>query len=345
MTHAAVIFGFEGPVLTQSERDFFRDIRPWGFIVFRRNIDSPAQLRQLTDELRALDGRDNLPILIDQEGGPVARLGPPHWCDTIAAARFGGLYQCDRDAALKAVYLNSQLMAAELFIAGINVNCLPVLDLPAPGSAPFLDERAYGTAPQTVTECGRAAADGLLAGGVLPVIKHMPGHGRGNVDSHDALPRITCTADELIRRDFAPFAALSDLPLGMTAHIVVEAYDPEHAATVSKIVIHEVIRKHMAFEGALMTDDLSMNALEGDSAARTSASYRAGCDLILHCNGRRSEMEKVAAAARTLAGRALQRADRALSKLRQPRTLDLTAARSRLSDLMNVPQASSLYAG
>lgn len=340
MTHAAVIFGFGGPVLTQRERDFFRDIRPWGFIVFGRNISSPAQLRRLTDELRALDGRDNLPVLIDQEGGPVARLGPPHWCDTIAAARFGRLYRYDRDAALEAVRLNSQLTAAELFIAGITVNCLPVLDVPAPGPASFLGERAYGTDPRTVTACGRAAADGLLAGGVLPVIKHMPGHGRGKVDSHDALPRITCTADDLIGRDFAPFAALSDLPLGMTAHIVVEAYDPAHAATVSKTVIHDVIRKHMAFEGALMTDDLSMNALEGDFAARTSASYRAGCDLVLHCNGRQSEMEAVAAEARPLEGRALQRADHALSKLRKPRTLDVAAARSRLSDLMNVPLAS-----
>ncbi len=321
MANAAVIFGFEGLELTQSEHDFFRDLRPWGYIVFARNIDTPAQLRRLTDDLRVLDGRDDLPILVDQEGGSVARLRPPQWREIPTAARFGELYDRDQSAALEAVQLNSRLIASELSEAGINVDCLPVLDVCASDGNPFLNERTYGANAAAVAALGRAAANGLLEGGVLPVMKHMPGHGRGTADSHFELPRVTCSAADLSGQDFAPFAALAELPLAMTGHIVFEAYDPQNAATVSKNVIEEVIRRLIGFDGLLMTDDFSMKALEGDFEARTIAAYEAGCEVILHCNGDRTEMDAVASAVRPLEGVALRRADTALSHLNSAQSI------------------------
>lgn len=339
MSERAVIYGFEGLSLSQAERTFFQEVVPWGYIVFARNIETPAQLLKLTDELRALSGRTNVPILIDQEGGRVARLRGPHWRDAPPTAVFGEAWARDPETAREATWLNSRLLAHELKASGINVDCVPMLDIRAEGSNDIvIGDRAYSDDPAIVSRLGRAAAEGLLAGGVLPVIKHLPGHGRSLVDSHDGLPVVEASLVELENSDFVPFKALNDVPLGMTGHLVYTAVDPGVCSTLSKRLVNEVIRSdapgRIGFDGLLMTDDLSMGALEGDFKTRTQVSLEAGCDLILHCNGDMAEMQTIAAHTPLLAGDALRRADAAIDAFRTPEEFDPVAARNRVQEIV-----------
>jgi beta-N-acetylhexosaminidase len=304
----AVILGCAGPTLTAAERRFFAAADPWGFIVFARNVASPPQLRALTAELRAAVGRD-APVLIDQEGGRVARLRAPDWREWPPA-----LDECARlDPArrARAMHLRYRLIAAELRAVGIDVNCAPVLDLVRPETHPVIRNRCYGTDPAEVAAIGRAVADGLLAGGVLPVIKHMPGQGRAPLDSHTDLPAVAAPPDELAA-DFAPFRALADLPMAMTAHVVYAALDSNPATQSPRLV--RLIRDDIGFQGLLLTDDISMQALAGDVAERARRALAAGCDVILHCNGDPAEMATLAESIPPLAGPSLARADAALAR-------------------------------
>ncbi len=330
----AAIFGCDGLALNDWEKGFFADVDPWGYIVFLRNIDNPDQLLRLTDEMRELSGRPDVPILIDQEGGRVARMKPPHWRKYPAGDVYAQIARRDLGAACEAAGLVVQLIASELRSMGINVDCLPILDVRQDFSHDVIGDRAYGYDPKTVTAIGRAVAEALLSQGVLPIIKHIPGHGRAKVDSHDELPIANGTLSDLEAVDFAPFAALADLPMAMTAHLVYPALDPARPATTSKLIIEGLIREKMGFRGLLMTDDLSMKALGGSFEDRARESLQAGCDLILHCNGKRDEMEAVARATPELAGAALQRADAALTWLgRAGPSVDVEAALGRLGEL------------
>jgi beta-N-acetylhexosaminidase len=321
--------------LGTDERDFFRSVQPWGFIVFGRNIADPAQLRVLVQSLRETVGDESAPVLIDQEGGRVARLKPPHWKERSPAARFGVLYGSDRDAAREAVYLNARLMAYDLCDAGINVDCVPVLDVPVDGGDAIIGDRAFARDPATIIDLGRAAIEGLIEGGVLPVMKHIPGHGRATADSHLALPRVTTDAEELSATDFVTFRSLNHCPMAMTAHVVYETIDPQRPATTSPKVIRDVIRGEMSFDGLLMSDDLSMNALSGPLSVRAKAALFAGCDVVLHCNGKLEEMREVAEEAKPLEGAALKRAQAALGQLRAPAPFDPAAANARVSELLD----------
>jgi beta-N-acetylhexosaminidase len=311
MTSRALILGCAGKSLSAEEVAFFRDVRPWGFILFKRNIGTPAEVRALTDALRDCLGSDAAPILIDQEGGRVQRMGPPHWPAYPAGGRYGRL----NGGAATVARLGARLMAHDLAEVGINVDCAPVLDVPAPGSHDIVGDRAYGTDPDAVAEIGRAVAEGLMAGGVLPVVKHMPGHGRAACDSHHDLPIVDASLDSLAAQDFRPFRALADMPMAMSAHVVFTAIDPERPATQSREVISTVIRGLIGFDGLLMTDDLSMHALTGTFRDRTRLAFEAGIDVGLHCNGVMDEMRAVAEAAPLLAGRAAERAAAALARL------------------------------
>lgn len=323
----AFILGCEGPVLTDREAAFFRDADPWGLILFARNIQTPDQVRALTGALRDSVGRA-APILIDQEGGRVQRLGPPFWTRWPRP-----LTQMSRATdPVRAMFLRATLIARELRDVGIDVNCTPTADIAGEHTHPFLLSRLYGHSPETVIARARANADGCLAGGVLPVVKHMPGHGRANADSHQDLPRVATPLDELRQTDFDVFRALADLPLGMSAHVVYEAIDADNPGTISSPVIHEV-RQRIGFDGLLMTDDISMGALPGDLAQRCRGSIAAGCDMVLHCNGNWDDMQIVAETCPILSGPALRRADHALTLRTPPVALDIDAARAELSDL------------
>ncbi|WP_076364913.1 glycoside hydrolase family 3 N-terminal domain-containing protein [Phaeovulum vinaykumarii] len=325
-TTGAAILGLAGPVLGTEEAAFFRRADPWGFILFARNIDTPARLKRLTADLRDAVGRD-APIFIDQEGGRVQRLRPPHWrawpapLDQVNAmiARGAGV-----GAVLRGLWLRGRLIAAELSEMGIDANCAPGVDLARPETHDFLKNRCLGRQPAEVGARARALAAGLMAGGVLPVIKHIPGHGRARADSHQTLPVVTASAEDLSRSDFAAFAALRDMPMAMTAHIRFTAFDAAHPATQSRRMIG-AIRDRIGFRGLLMTDDLSMQALEGSLGARTAAAIGAGCDVALHCNGDPGEMAEVVAAAGRLEGAALARAEAALAQRRPPADADLPA--------------------
>ena len=325
----ATIFGCAGPRLLAEERAFFREADPFGFILFARNIEDRAQLGRLTADLRAAVGRD-APILIDQEGGRVQRLRAPQWrdwgpaLDTVLGA-------ASPAAAARALWLRARIIAAELTEVGIDTNCAPVADLAFPETHPFLRSRCYGSDPASVATLARAVADGLLAGGVLPVMKHLPGHGRSRLDTHLALPRVATPLAELQVSDFAPFRALCDLPMAMTAHLVFEAVDPHHPATQSPRMI-DLVRNDIGFQGLLMTDDLNMQALSGSLAERAARSIAAGVDVALHCNGDLPEMEAVAAAAGTLGTRAAERAQRALM-FRRKVTVDLPTLLSELASV------------
>ncbi len=311
----AVIFGCEAAALNDWEKAFFEREQPVGFILFARNCEAPDQIRDLVRDLRALVGRDDAPVLIDQEGGRVARLKPPTWRAAPAAARFGALAAHDAASAEQAVRLNARLIAEELHALGINVDCAPVLDLHLPETHEAIGDRAYGGDPALVARLGRAVCAGLLEGGVLPVVKHMPGHGRAKVDSHLALPVVQADLATLERSDFAPFRDLSDAPWAMTGHLVFQAIDPADPATTSRKVIEQVIRGSIGFDGVLVSDDLSMQALSGGLGERTRAALEAGCDLALHCNAGRAEMTAVAGAAGELSGQALERVERAGQRL------------------------------
>ncbi|MGR3464671.1 glycoside hydrolase family 3 N-terminal domain-containing protein [Limimaricola sp.] len=324
---AAAILGPEGARLGADEAAFFRDADPWGFILFARNVETPDQLRRLTHDLRAALGRD-APILIDQEGGRVQRMRPPHWRAYLPA-----LDQMARASdPLRAQWLRHRLIAAELHEVGIDVNCAPLADLVEPQTHHILRNRLYGDTVDGVVAAARIAAEGLLAGGVLPVLKHIPGYGRARVDSHKALPRVAVGLDALRARDFAPFAALSDMAMGMTAHIVFEAVDPERPATTSPAAMR-MIREEIGFDGLIMTDDLSMEALSGGIGERARASIAAGCDVVLHCNGERAEMADVIAACGAMGAEATRRAEVALAQRRAPELADIEALRDELGAL------------
>jgi beta-N-acetylhexosaminidase len=333
MTARAVILGCAGPSLSAEETAFFRDVRPWGFILFKRNIGTPDEVRALTEALRATVGRADAPILIDQEGGRVQRMGPPHWPAYPAGGRFGRM----NGSAAAIARLGARLMAHDLSSVGINVDCAPVLDVPVPGAHDVIGDRAYGTTPETVAEIGRAVAEGLIAGGVLPVMKHIPGHGRAGCDSHKGLPVVATPRASLEAHDFAPFRALADLPLAMSAHVVFTALDPERPATQSSVVVEQVIRGLIGFDGCLMTDDLSMHALQGSFRARTEAAFAAGIDIALHCNGDEAEMRGVVEGVPELAGAARRRADAALACLsRASADFDVREARARFEAALSV---------
>jgi len=318
MAVKAFICGCEGTVLNTAEQAFLSSEQPWGFILFKRNIAEQAQIHALVQAFRRAVGRPDAPVLIDQEGGRVQRMGPPNWDKFPSARAIGDLYRADPLAGLKAARAAGAWLAADLAEVGITVDCVPVLDVPQPGSHAVIGDRAYGEDPQEIAVIARAVAQGLIEGGVLPVIKHMPGHGRAEADSHHALPRVAAPLAELERTDFVPFAALADLPLAMTAHVVYEAVDPGHPATLSAKVIAEVVRGAIGYDGLVMTDDLSMQALSGSLSQRAQAAIAAGCDMLLHCNGRLDEMREVAEAAPLLAGKAETRAAAALARLRPP---------------------------
>ncbi|TLG75128.1 beta-N-acetylhexosaminidase [Methylocystis sp. B8] len=306
----AFICGLKGVALDEEERAFLRDSAPWGVILFRRNIDAPEQVARLTAEVRDALGR-HAPILVDQEGGRVQRLGPPHWRAYPAAARFE---QAAKDAAQaeRLAWLGARLIAHDLRQVGIDVDCLPVLDTPAEGSHSIIGDRAYSRDPARVAAIGRAAAEGLMAGGVAPVMKHIPGHGRARADSHMELPAVDASREDLERIDFAPFKTNADLPMAMSAHVVYTTIDPTAPGTLSKTVVHKIIRGHIGFDGLLMTDDLSMKALSGSFRERAERAIGAGCDVVLHCNGELAEARPVAEGAPLLEGAALARAEKAL---------------------------------
>ncbi len=293
MTMLPAIFGLKGPELEADERRFFRDADPLGFILFQRNCETPTQIRRLTAALREAVGRADAPILIDQEGGRVQRLKPPHWRAAPTAARFGELNARSRVAAREAAALNSQLIGMELAALGIDVDCAPVLDLARPGAHAVIGDRAYSADPDEVADLGRAVCEGLMAAGVLPIVKHMPGHGRATVDSHHALPTVDASREELARSDFKPFRLLRDMPWAMTAHILFDRIDPARPATLSPTVIADIIRGDIGFDGVLVCDDLSMKALQGRLGDLAAGALAAGCDLVLHCNGIMAEMEEV----------------------------------------------------
>jgi beta-N-acetylhexosaminidase len=314
----AVIFGCSGPVLLAEERAFFADTKPWGFILFGRNIQSLEQVAKLTADLRGGIGRPDAPVLIDQEGGRVQRFKPPLVPQYPSGAELGALYLANPEAGLRAAWILSRLHAFDLFKLGITVNCLPVLDVPSPGGHEVIGSRAYGVTPDVVAAMGRAACDGLKAGGMLPVIKHIPGHGRAGADTHFELPRVDAARAELSAHDFVPFKALAGEAMAMSAHVVFSSIDPDHPATTSATVISDVIRGQIGFDGLLMSDDVSMNALSGDFASRTGAIFAAGCDVTLHCNGDRGEMEAVASATPILSGDRLRRAEAVMAAFERP---------------------------
>lgn len=331
---SAVVFGCGGLRLDDFERNFFRDINPLGFILFARNIDNPGQVAALIDELRESIGGAEALILIDQEGGRVARLRPPHWRAAPPANVFGLLAARDPELAKQAVRLNSRLIADDLSALGINVDCLPVLDLRFEGKHDIVGDRAYGTAVESVVALGRAACEGLLDGGVLPVIKHVPGHGRAMADSHLELPVVSADRPSLEEQDFAPFQALSDMPLAMTAHILYTSLDADQAATLSPSIVADIIRGHIGFDGLLMTDDLSMKALGGRIGERAAGSLAAGCDVVLHCNGDAGEMEEIAASVRAVDGAGSERLARAFGALGEPRPFDRAAGLEELIGML-----------
>ncbi len=322
----AFICGVKGLVLDDEERVFLREASPWGAILFRRNVDSPEQVARLTQEIRDALGRD-APILVDQEGGRVQRLTTPNWPAYPSAARFETAGD-SADAASRLAWLGGRLIAQDLRAVGIDVDCLPVLDTPAPGSHEIISDRAYSRNPADVARLGRAAAEGLMAGGVAPVMKHIPGHGRARADSHLELPVVDAPRAELERVDFPPFRANADLPMAMSAHVVYTAIDPDAPCTWSKTVIEEIVRREIGFDGLLMTDDLSMKALSGDFRSRAERAILAGCDIVLHCNGDLAEARPVAEGAPILAGKALDRAARALDCVRACAPFDEVAARA-----------------
>jgi beta-N-acetylhexosaminidase len=334
MSTRAFITGVSGLELTAAERAFIRAERPWGLIIFKRNIETRDQVANLIGEFRSEVGESDAPVLIDQEGGRVQRFGPPNWPAYPAGAVFGALYDRDPALGLRAAWLSARLIAADLIETGVTVDCLPLADVPVPGADAVIGNRAYGTEPGKVARIARAVTEGLEQGGVLPVLKHIPGHGRATADTHFRLPEVDTPRSELERVDFAAFQSLADLPMAMTAHVVFSALDPAHPATTSATIIRQVIRGVIGFQGLLMSDDVSMNALSGSIAERTRAIFAAGCDMVLHCNGNLDEMRDVARETPELSGKALERAKWALASRGAPQALDRQAARAELDALI-----------
>jgi beta-N-acetylhexosaminidase len=326
----AAVLGCAGPSLGAEECAFLGDAQPWGLILFKRNVVDRAQLRALACDFRAIVGRADAPVLIDQEGGRVQRMGPPYWLPVPAAARFAAA-----SAPERAAWLAARLIAADLFEVGINVNCAPVLDVAGEGMHAAIGARAFSDSAERVAALGRAYADGLIAGGVAPVVKHMPGHGRAQVDSHLDLPVVTASREALAARDFLPFAALSDLPMAMSAHIVFTAIDDQAPATTSPRVVSQIMRGAIGFDGLIFSDDTSMKALRGSFTEKTRAIFAAGLDIVLHCNGDLAEARQVVAAAPELKGEALRRAEAALNCVAGgPQAFDAAAGRAELEALL-----------
>jgi beta-N-acetylhexosaminidase len=330
----ALIIGVSGTELTAQEGSFLKAFDPWGLILFKRNIEHPQQVKALTEAFRKAVSRPDAPILVDQEGGRVQRLTKPHWPLYPTGETFGRIGRIDPESAKKAAYLGAYLIGIDLISVGISVDCLPVLDIPVAGAHDVIGDRAYGRDAETVSVLGRAAAEGLMASGVIPIMKHIPGHGRAGVDSHLDLPIVDAPLSEL-ETDFIPFKANADLPMAMTAHVVYEAIDPQNPATTSKTVIDTIIRGKIGFDGLLMGDDVSMQALKGPIAERATASLAAGCDVVLHCNGHFDEMQDLAAVVPELTGKALQRAEKALlSAQKSYPQRDLVDARAEFASLL-----------
>jgi beta-N-acetylhexosaminidase len=337
----AAIVGVAGVVLRDVERALLRERPPWGFILFARNCADPDQVRALVDDLRATVGRADAPVLIDQEGGRVARLCPPHWPARPPARRLGQLAEHDRSAGIEAAWLHARLIAAELTPLGISVVCAPVLDLALPGQTRAIGDRAIAADPELVGVLGQAMIDGFLAGGVLPVIKHLPGHGRARQDSHVGLPVVGAAAAELAGADWLPFRACRTAPFAMTAHVLYPALDPARPATLSPTIIGRVIRGAIGFAGALLSDDLSMGALSGSLGARTAAARAAGCDIALHCNGDLVEMTEVLDTAGPLEGESAARAAAVLAYTRAAQAFDAATSEARLAGLLGAIQATA----
>lgn len=325
-----VIFGLSGSVLTPDERAFFAAANPAGYILFARNIETPSQLRRLTDALRALSGRDNLPILIDQEGGRIARMGPPHWRAWPAAATLSDA-TAYRFSARERVQCNYEALGLELASMGVTVTCAPVLDVPQADAHDIIGDRAFGVRADSVSQLGRACLQGLHLAGIEGVIKHIPGHGRARSDSHETLPRVDASAAEL-SRDSQPFADLCDAAMAMTAHVVYEAWDPLHCASVSSKVIEQQVRDRLGFEGLLISDDLDMKALSGTLADRAAAVLQAGCDIALNCWGRLDDMEAIANRVTPMPQQSLSRLAQAAARLSV--TTDTPALRARIEALL-----------
>src|ERR1700688_4349090 len=335
MPAGAFIVGLAGLRLRADERAVLREAGPWGLILFTRNVSTPDQVRALVGDCRETLGRADAPVLIDQEGGRVQRLGPPHWAEYPAGAAYGRLYDRKPELGVAAARLGARLIAADLGALGITVDCLPLADMPVPGADSVIGDRAYGTRADKVAAIGRAVTEGLEQGGILPVLKHIPGHGRATADTHFRLPVVDTSRAELERTDFAAFRPLADLPMAMTAHVVFSALDPAHPATTSATIVQQVIRGVIGFQGLLMSDDVSMNALSGSIAERTRALFAAGCDIALHCNGKLEEMRQVARETPVLSGKALERAHRALASRKAPQAFDRVRARAELDALVD----------
>lgn len=329
----AFISGCAAERLTADERAFFSEEKPWGLILFKRNCRTKNQIRDLVDEFRSIVGRPDAPVLIDQEGGRVQRLTLPVWPAYPPGRIFGRIAEADAELGKRAAWLHARLIAADLDELGINVNCLPVLDVITPDVSKAIGDRSFGADPHLVADLGRSVCNGLLDGGVLPVMKHIPGHGRATSDSHYALPVVETEIAALVTSDFVPFAALADMPMAMTAHVVFNAIDRDRPATTSQSVIRDIIRKRIGFDGLLMGDDVSMEALSGDFKTRVHSSYSAGCDLVLHCNGRIDEMRAIGQAARPLEDLAGERAARAIARRGEPKTFDREAGHEELHAL------------
>ena len=328
---ASLITGLAGHALTPDEARFLASARPCGLILFARNCECPDQIRALVDAAKSAIGSDEVLVLIDQEGGRVRRLKPPHWRALPAASAFARLAVDDANAASRAAWLAARLTAADLLESGINTNCAPVLDLPVPGSHEIIGNRAYGTTPDAVIALARAVAEGYLAGGVLPVIKHIPGHGRARADSHLELPVVNTPRGELEATDFVPFRALRDMPAAMSAHVVYSDIDPEAPASISAIVTREIIRGHIGFDGLLMSDDLNMHALSGSMSDRARAVISASSDVVLHCSGNLAEMEQVAAHVPALTGQPLTRFARCIEVLKRSEPFSVAEAEAALA--------------
>ncbi|CTQ55646.1 Beta-hexosaminidase [Roseibium album] len=314
----AFVSGCAGLTLTVEEISFFKDHDPWGLILFARNIDTPDQVRALTSTFRTAVGRENAPVMVDQEGGRVQRLKPPHWPKYPAPKLFGDLFEEDADAAMRAAWLGARLICADLYEVGITIDCLPCLDVRFPETVDAIGDRAFSADPEVVIALGQSMVDGANASGVLPVIKHIPGHGRACVDSHLELPRVEAGQSSLESVDFRPFKALSHVSLGMTAHIVYAGIDADNAGTQSSKIVQDVIRKNIGFDGCLMSDDISMHALGGEFAERSRKIVDAGCDIVLHCNGDMNEMLEVSGVVPELSGNAKRRCEKALNGLHRP---------------------------
>jgi len=344
MAARAFITGLAGLSVSADERAFLRDVRPWGAIIFKRNVSTPDQVTELVQSFRDIVGWE-APVLVDQEGGRVQRLGPPHWPAYPPGARYGEIYDREPAAGLAVARLAGHLIAAELKTLGIDVDCLPIADVPVTGGDPVIGDRAYGSEPGKVAAIARAIAEGLQAGGVLPVLKHLPGHGRATADSHHKLPVVDADRAALEATDFAAFRPLAGLPLGMTAHVVFTAIDPVAPATTSVTIVRQVIRGFIGFQGLLMSDDVSMNALSGTIAERSRDALAAGCDVVLHCNGDMNEMSAVAGEVPELSGDAAKRADAALAARSAPEEFDTDAARKVFTQMVADERTAQRKAG